>query len=210
MRFMEQFMNKRPLMVKFYIQLKENGEGTWEVESIDPSDEIIEPAQPSMLNLKMKNFSKMVRSTSIASIDFDDLSPTDNSEQDDEPLLSGTGEVSKDCSQDRLDEWRPILIEWEATGKRPKHLGNLVRNGIPEALRCKIWQKLANQRNDMADYYRVLISQETKSENVILRDINRTFPAHKFFKESGGLGQDSLYKVSKAYSVYDEEVLFIH
>ena len=53
----------------------------------------------------------------------------------------------------------------------------------------KVWQKLANQRNEMADCYRVLISQETKSENVILRDINRTFPAHKFFKESGGSGQ---------------------
>lgn len=58
----------------------------------------------------------------------------------------------------------------------------------------------------MTDKYRLLITKETKCENTILRDINRTFPAHKFFKESSGQGQDSLYKCSKAYAVYDEEV----
>lgn len=48
--------------------------------------------------------------------------------------------------------------------------------------------------------------QESSCESVILRDINRTFPAHDYFKETGGLGQDSLYRISKAYAVYDEEV----
>lgn len=142
MRFMESlFQNKRPMLVKFYIQLKENGEGTWIVDSIDHSDEIVEPPQQSLL---FKNLSKMVRSASAVSIDFDDLSPTDLAagDSDDEPLLSGTGEVSKDCSKDRLDEWCPVISEWAATGKRPKNLANLVRAGIPEALRCQIWQKL--------------------------------------------------------------------
>lgn len=46
-------------------------------------------------------------------------------------------------------------------------------------------------------------------ESVIQRDINRTFPAHAFFKQSGGLGQDSLYRISKAYSVYDEEIGYV-
>lgn len=48
--------------------------------------------------------------------------------------------------------------------------------------------------------------QESSCETVIQRDIARTFPAHDFFKEAGGLGQDSLYRVSKAYAVYDSEV----
>lgn len=52
----------------------------------------------------------------------------------------------------------------------------------------------------------IFTSQESSCESVILRDINRTFPAHDFFKETGGLGQDSLYRISKAYAVYDEEV----
>ncbi|VDO82181.1 unnamed protein product [Heligmosomoides polygyrus] len=46
------------------------------------------------------------------------------------------------------------------------------------------------------------------SEQVILKDIHRTFPAHENFKEAGGEGQESLYKISKAYSLYDEEVSY--
>lgn len=53
---------------------------------------------------------------------------------------------------------------------------------------------------------RRFFQQESACENVIQRDIARTFPAHDFFKEAGGLGQDSLYRVSKAYAVYDSEV----
>lgn len=48
--------------------------------------------------------------------------------------------------------------------------------------------------------------QDSTCETVIQRDINRTFPAHDFFKEAGGLGQDSLYRISKAYAVHDSEV----
>lgn len=46
--------NKRPLLKKFYIQLKENKDNTWILDSIDPSDEILEPAQSSSFNQKIK------------------------------------------------------------------------------------------------------------------------------------------------------------
>ncbi|KAG7275257.1 hypothetical protein CRUP_034984 [Coryphaenoides rupestris] len=64
---------------------------------------------------------------------------------------------------------------------------------------------------------------ESAQDGVITRDIHRTFPAHDYFKDSDGDGQDSLYKICKvrctrstpgtthsvyrvkAYSVYDEE-----
>lgn len=42
-----------------------------------------------------------------------------------------------------------------------------------------------------------LFCQDSASEQVVLRDINRTFPAHDYFKEAGGVGQDSLYKICK-------------
>ena len=51
-----------------------------------------------------------------------------------------------------------------------------------------------------------IASQECPSEPVIMRDIHRTFPAHEYFKEADGHGQDGLLKLSKAYSLYDEEV----
>ncbi|XP_062129681.1 rab GTPase-activating protein 1-like isoform X1 [Drosophila sulfurigaster albostrigata] len=210
MRIMDHFMSKRPMTLRFYLHLKRTDELNWKVNSIDPSEEIIEQASgqhgsSSLLKLGMNNLSRIVRSSSIASIEDD--CPTDYSSDGDEPLLSGTGEVSKDCSQDTLDEWDPILREWDSE-KRPKNLAPLVRLGVPEALREKIWQKLANVEGkvEMNDMYKILITKETKCETVIQRDIHRTFPAHKCFKESGGSGQDALFKVSKAYAVHDSEV----
>ncbi|XP_030567188.1 rab GTPase-activating protein 1-like [Drosophila novamexicana] len=210
MRIMDHFMSKRPMTLRFYLHLKRTDELNWKVNSIDPSEEIIEPpsgqqGSASLLKMGMNNLSRIVRSSSIASIEDD--CPTDYSSDGDEPLLSGTGEVSKDCSQDTLDEWDPILREWDSE-KRPKNLAPLVRLGVPEALREKIWQKLANVEGkvEMNDMYKILITKETKCETVIQRDIHRTFPAHKCFKESGGSGQDALFKVSKAYAVHDSEV----
>lgn len=203
------FAGKKTMLTRFYLQLKDNGDGGWEVNSIDPSEEIIESTSGQggsiLKNLGINHFSRMVRSTSNVSIDDD--TPTDYSSDGDEPLLSGTGEVSKDCSQDTLDEWGPIIQEWDGE-KRPKNLAQLVRLGVPEALRGKIWQKLSNVENkvEMTDRYRVLLTKDTKCETVIQRDIHRTFPAHKFFKETGGSGQDALFKVSKAYAVYDSEL----
>jgi hypothetical protein len=126
----------------------------------------------------------------------------------DEPLLSGTGLVSKDCSEDVLESWADVLTRWKSTKQPPKQLTSLVRTGIPEALRGEVWQRLAGVEEDteMMENYRLLITRESSCENVIQRDIARTFPAHDFFKEAGGLGQDSLYRVSKAYAVYDSEV----
>ncbi len=203
------FAGKKTMLTRFYLQLKDNGDGGWEVNSIDPSEEIIEQTSGQggsiLKNLGINHFSRMVRSTSNVSIDDD--TPTDYSSDGDEPLLSGTGEVSKDCSQDTLDEWGPIIQEWDGE-KRPKNLAHLVRLGVPEALRGKIWQKLCNMENkvEMTDRYRVLLTKDTKCETVIQRDIHRTFPAHKFFRETGGSGQDALFKVSKAYAVYDSEL----
>ena len=41
------------------------------------------------------------------------------------------------------------------------------------------------------------LSQESPQDSAITRDINRTFPAHDYFKDTGGDGQDSLYKICK-------------
>lgn len=200
MRLMDHFNfsgTKKSMVQRFYLQLKESGEGGWEVSSIDPSEEIVEPlssnsGQSSLLkNFGINSISKMVRSTSAVSIEQDD-SAGEYSSDGDEPLLSGTGEVSKDCSQDTLDEWGPVLQEWTSE-KRPKSLVVLARLGIPEALRGNVWQRLANVENktEIIDMYRVLLTKETKCESVIQRDIHRTFPAHKYFKESGGSGKIS-------------------
>ena len=49
------------------------------------------------------------------------------------------------------------------------------------------------------------IDDESQIENVIKKDLNRTFPTSKFFVEHGS-GQAQLLRVLKAYAHYDREV----
>ncbi|GBP00966.1 hypothetical protein EVAR_68652_1 [Eumeta japonica] len=113
------------MTLRFYLHLKRTtDEFSWKVSSIDPSEEISEQPHQStsssyLLKFGMNNLSRIVRSASIASIEDDCRTDPEDLSDGDEPLLSGTGEVSKDCSQDTLDEWDPILIEWDGE-KRPK------------------------------------------------------------------------------------------
>lgn len=79
----------------------------------------------------------------------------------DEPLLSGTGLVSRDCSEGVLESWADVLRNWKSTKQRPKQLAGLVRLGIPEALRGEVWQRLSGTEEsiNMMENYRLLITK---------------------------------------------------
>merc|ERR1719228_1844327 len=138
-------------------------------------------------------------------------SPADEPDDDsgDEPLLSGSGGVSKEFSELELQGWGEVLSAWHPATAPPRALATLVKAGVPEALRGEVWQRLSGASDKMestVENYKILVTKETPDEKVIFRDIHRTFPAHEFFKESGGVGQEALFRISKAYSVYDSEI----
>ncbi|XP_048006009.1 rab GTPase-activating protein 1-like [Leguminivora glycinivorella] len=198
------YYSKRPLVQQFIINLKETvdaqGMLQYEVANVETSGEF----DRSRLNLPLLS-SLLPSPLSNAPAP---PSPLDDSDGD-EPMLSGTGDVSKDCGEEVLENWANVLRSW--TGPRPKALDNLVRTkGVPEALRGEVWLRLAQveQSDKLMDTYRMLISQECEEEAVIQRDIARTFPAHDFFREAGGLGQDSLLRLGRAYAIYDSEVRY--
>eukprot|EP00117_Sycon_ciliatum_P035215 scpid28342/ scgid26743/ Rab GTPase-activating protein 1; GAP and centrosome-associated protein; Rab6 GTPase-activating protein GAPCenA len=139
--------------------------------------------------------------------DLSDSDEHDGPVEDDEPLASGSGIVDRHWAAAELENWSDLLSRWDGTG-RPKQLTTLIRKGgVPEPLRGRVWEMLAGLTadSDLLDNFRVLVTKESPQERIILEDINRTYPAHEYFREDGE-GQRALYKISKAYSIYDKEV----
>ncbi|KAK4337097.1 hypothetical protein RND71_043847 [Anisodus tanguticus] len=132
----------------------------------------------------------------------DKIMNTDDSDPD-EPLLSGSGNVPKECSDDMLQSWSQIIIKWKVPNQRPSGLKELIKYGIPQTFRGKVWQLLVEGDDDDAiiETYRVLITKESAFEVNIERDINRTFPANDYFKKSGSLGQADTPQLKKQETI---------
>lgn len=77
-------------------------------------------------------------------------------------MLSGTGDIAKEYPDDVLTAWAECLTKWKPdTSQKPKELNLLIRNGVPDALRCEVWQLLSrcDQDPEMLDTYRLLIAK---------------------------------------------------
>ena len=81
----------------------------------------------------------------------------------DEPLLSGSGMVSKEITDENLLEaWHDVLKKWHQNlSQRPKQVHHLSRKGIPEALRGEVWQLLTGCQNsqELQEDYRILMTK---------------------------------------------------
>lgn len=106
-----------------------------------------------------------------------------------------------------LDYWGALMHDYNAVVKKnPKQLTAMIQKGVPSALRGLIWQLLAKSKDlSLEATYAELLKGTSTHEKQITRDLSRTFPNHEYF-QAEGLGQESLFNVVKAYSLYDPEV----
>ncbi|KAK3838322.1 MAG: rab-GTPase-TBC domain-containing protein [Linnemannia elongata] len=107
-----------------------------------------------------------------------------------------------------LDYWGALMHDYNGVVKRnPKQLTTMIQRGVPSALRGLIWQLLAKSKDSQLEStFAELLKSTSSHEKQITRDMTRTFPNHEYFTAEGGLGQEALFNVAKAYSLYDPEV----
>jgi hypothetical protein len=107
-----------------------------------------------------------------------------------------------------LSLWAALLADYRNIVMRvPKYANIMVRSGIPPALRGFAWKSMAEAGSPtLESLYDSLAAEWTPFVKIIGRDLNRTFPDIKMFRENGGAGQMKLGRVLRAYSAYDMQV----
>ncbi|KAI8817678.1 rab-GTPase-TBC domain-containing protein [Fimicolochytrium jonesii] len=104
--------------------------------------------------------------------------------------------------------WGKLMNDYENTVRRhPRTFTRKLHLGIPDSLRGMVWQLICKGKDpDLENQYATLLTRTSIHEKVIQRDLARTFPKHERFVEVGGPGQESLFNIIKAYSLFDTEI----
>ncbi|KAM4809016.1 TBC1 domain family member 10A [Rhinophrynus dorsalis] len=120
-------------------------------------------------------------------------------------------ELPVEVLRQREAKWLDMLGNWDKwMAKRHKKIKLRCQKGIPPALRGRAWQYLSGSRVKMDQNPNKFIELDSaagdpKWVDVIERDLHRQFPFHEMFVARGGHGQQDLYRVLKAYTLYRPE-----
>ncbi|KAG1766964.1 rab-GTPase-TBC domain-containing protein [Suillus occidentalis] len=104
--------------------------------------------------------------------------------------------------------WGAVISDYQGfAASNPQKLAKAIEKGIPDALRGMMWQLMAASKDaELETTYLSLLKESSPHEKAITRDLGRTFPHHDFFTDGQGIGQEHLFNVLKAYSLYDPQV----
>ncbi|KAL8758516.1 MAG: hypothetical protein Q9199_001428 [Rusavskia elegans] len=107
-----------------------------------------------------------------------------------------------------LEFWAALVSNYPQTAQRlPTLTSNKIRNGVPPPLRGVVWMSIAGARDRLLeDEYERLCTETSPYENLIAKDIGRSFPNVDMFKDPDGEGQKMLAKVLKGFSIYDQKI----
>ncbi|XDV48722.1 hypothetical protein PO909_018101 [Leuciscus waleckii] len=117
-------------------------------------------------------------------------------------------EVPLEVLRHREIKWLDMLNHWDRwISKRFKKVRLRCQKGIPPSLRGRAWLYLSGgkvKREQNVGKFNELDSMEgdPKWIDVIERDLHRQFPFHEMFVSRGGHGQQDLFRVLKAYTLY--------
>ncbi|XP_034047213.1 TBC1 domain family member 10A-like isoform X2 [Thalassophryne amazonica] len=121
---------------------------------------------------------------------------------------SSDKDVRVEVARQREIKWLDMFCHWD---KWIKHRFEKVklrcRKGIPSSLRARAWQLLSNSKEFLdanPGKFEELEREpgEAKWLDIIEKDLHRQFPFHEMFAARGGHGQQDLYRILKAYTVY--------
>ncbi|XP_073674984.1 TBC1 domain family member 10A [Garra rufa] len=131
-------------------------------------------------------------------------------------FIGGAQQYSVELAQDvplevlrhREVKWLDMLNHWDRwISKRFKKVRLRCQKGIPPSLRGRAWLYLSGgkvKREQNVGKFKELDSMDgdPKWVDVIERDLHRQFPFHEMFVSRGGHGQQDLFRVLKAYTLY--------
>ncbi|KAI5099536.1 TBC1 domain family member 10A [Silurus meridionalis] len=120
-------------------------------------------------------------------------------------------DVPPEVLRQRESKWLEMLQSWDKwMSKRHKKVKLRCQKGIPPSLRGRAWLYLSGgkvKREQNLHRFQELDSKDGDSKwvDVIKKDLHRQFPFHEMFAARGGHGQQDLFRVLKAYTLYRPE-----
>ncbi|XP_014058835.2 TBC1 domain family member 10A isoform X1 [Salmo salar] len=120
-------------------------------------------------------------------------------------------DIRVDVARQRELKWLDMFNNWDKwISRRFQKVKLRCRKGIPSSLRAKAWQLLSNSKelldSNPGKFEELEREQgDPKWLDIIEKDLHRQFPFHEMFAARGGHGQQDLYRVLKAYTVYRPE-----
>lgn len=97
--------------------------------------------------------------------------------------------------------WQQVVNDYSTIAKgNPVELSLAIAQGIPQEIRGIIWQIISGSKSlSLEELYTSIVLEDSPHEKAIRRDLSRT----SFIKNAD---PESLYKIIKAYSLFDPEV----
>lgn len=117
-------------------------------------------------------------------------------------------EIQVAVARQREMKWLDMFRNWDKwISRRFQKVKLRCRKGIPSSLRAKAWQLLSNSQ-ELLDTNPGKFEELEKEQgdpkwlDIIEKDLHRQFPFHEMFAARGGHGQQDLYRILKAYTIY--------